>query len=58
MRVVHRQGDLVPGYQSTFFASTLMVTCECRIIRLPSFGVLSPAAPERDERPTRFDRLG
>lgn len=37
MRVVHQQGDLVPGPQSlyvrTLYASTLYTSCECMIIR-------------------------
>jgi hypothetical protein len=37
VRVVHKQGDLVSGFQNpyanTFYASTLYTSCECMIIR-------------------------
>jgi len=50
LRVVHRQGDPVPGYPynqytRTFWGSTLYETCECRIIR----SVLVAGTPPLEE---------
>lgn len=41
MKVIHRQGDHVPGLGgTTVYAGTLMVTCECRIFRSVPLGVV------------------
>jgi len=49
MKVVHRQGDHVPGYggpySQTVYASTLYVTCECCIIRSQPLFPTPPAPP-------------
>lgn len=49
MRVVHRQGNPVPGYGSPYsqvvYASTEYVTCECCIIRSQPLFPMPPAPP-------------
>jgi len=52
MKVVYRQGDLVPGYPCnqytrTTYGSTLYTTCECMIIR--SHVVFAPEPVEEPE---------
>ena len=50
-RIVHRQGDPVPGYpctqySRTIYASTLYESCECMIIRSPVIFAAPPVEPE------------
>jgi len=54
MRVVHRQGDPVPGYpcnqySRTIYASTLYEPCECMIIRSQVVFASEPIPDEPEE---------